>query len=124
VSRALACLLAIGAGCEKAPSSETTSTKPVTVEVPAKQPVVELEPIMAEANKAYDRQDFETMRVHAMRVLKLSPDNVRMLRLMVSAACIEDKPQEAQRYVPRLPARDREQLKRRCANYGVTLVDP
>ena len=47
---------------------------------------------MSEANKAYDRGDFDDARTIAMQVLAIDPTNVRMLRIMVSAACIDGDP--------------------------------
>jgi hypothetical protein len=77
--------------------------------------------VMAEANKAYDRQDFEEARAIALKVLAKDPTNVRMLRIMVSSHCIEgDDNVAAQTYYDKLPEFDKQQMTKRCANYGVT----
>jgi len=97
----------------------TTDTKPEqTLEG------VKLEAVMAEANKAYDRMDFDEARSIAQRVLQQQPDNTRMLRIMVSSACIESDGPEAQKHYNLLPKADRDQMKTRCARYGVTFTDP
>jgi len=83
-----------------------------------------LDAVMAEANKAYDKQDFEEARAIAQRVLKQHPTNTRMLRIMTSAACIEVDANEAQKWFNLLPQADREQMKTRCTRYGVTFTDP
>ncbi len=79
-----------------------------------------LEELMAEANKAYDRSEFDDARQLAARVLARDPKNVRMLRILVSSACIDGDSAEATRRFGDLPVRDREQMRVRCARYGVT----
>jgi len=83
-----------------------------------------LDAVMAEANRAYDKMDFDEARSIAQKVLKQQPTNSRMLRIMTSAHCIENDNVEAQKYFNLLPAPDREQMKTRCARYGVTFTDP
>jgi len=98
---------------------------------PSDEPVVEgklegpkLDAVMAEANKAYDKMDFEEARSIAQKVLKVQPTNVRMLRVMTSSHCIEVDAVEAQKWFNLLPAPDREQIKTRCSRYGVSFTDP
>jgi hypothetical protein len=83
-----------------------------------------LDSLMDEANKAYDRGEFEEARALATKVLAKVPTNPRMLRIMVSAACQENDAADAQRYYNQLPASDRAQMKIRCDRYGVTFTDP
>lgn len=83
-----------------------------------------LDAIMAEANKAYDRGDLDDAKAIARRVLETSPNNVRMLRIVVSAACIAGDLAEAQAAYNQLPQPDREQMKTRCARYGATFTEP
>ncbi|MBA2543640.1 MAG: hypothetical protein H0V17_28620 [Deltaproteobacteria bacterium] len=83
-----------------------------------------LEAVMAEANRAYDKMEFDDARSIAQKVLKQHPTNTRMLRVMASAHCIESDTAEAQKYFNLLPPPDREQMKTRCARYGVTFTDP
>jgi hypothetical protein len=85
---------------------------------------VKLEALMAEANKAYDKMDFDEARTIAQKVLKQVPGNARMLRIMVSAACIENDATEAQKHYNLLGKADREQMKTRCSRYGVAFTDP
>ncbi|MDX2088007.1 MAG: hypothetical protein SFX73_09160 [Kofleriaceae bacterium] len=86
----------------------------------AKRVNVEKDAIMAEANKAYDRGDFAEAQAVAERVLKEDPTNVRMLRIMVSSACIEGDSVVAQTHYLKLPPTDREQMRTRCGRYGVS----
>jgi len=80
--------------------------------------------IMDQANKAYDRQDYDEAKAIAGKVLVKMPNNVRMLRIMVSSSCIDGDVAVAQKYFPSMPKFDREQMKVRCDRFGVTLTDP
>ncbi len=83
-----------------------------------------LDAIMAEANKAYDRGDLDEAKAIARKVLQTSPNNVRMLRVVVSASCIAGDAAEAQASYVLLPDFDREQMRTRCARYGVSFTEP
>jgi hypothetical protein len=83
-----------------------------------------LDAVMAEANKAYDRGDVDEARAIAQRVLKSWPGNVRMLRIVVSSSCIAGETAEAQAAYVQLPNPDREQMRTRCARYGVSFTEP
>jgi len=83
-----------------------------------------IEAVMNEANKAYDRGDLDEARAIARRVLGTQPSNVRMLRIVVSASCIAGDGAEAQAAFVQLPKPDREQMKTRCARYGVSFTEP
>ena len=78
---------------------------------------------MAEANQLYDRGDFLTAEEAALEVLAKHPNNIRMLRIVVSTSCATDNVAKAREYYARLPARDQRQMARRCGNWGVTLDD-
>jgi hypothetical protein len=82
-----------------------------------------LDAAMDEANKAYDRGDFEDAKTIAGRLLSRLPTNVRMLRIMVSASCIDGDNAVAQAHYAKLPPGDQEQMKVRCARYGITFPD-
>jgi hypothetical protein len=86
---------------------------------------VKLDALMSEANKAYDRQDFDEAKTIAHKVLRQSPGNPRMLRILVSTACIDHDATEAQKHYNLLTDRsDRDVMKTRCQrDYGVTLVE-
>jgi hypothetical protein len=51
------------------------------------------------------------------------PGNVRMLRLVVSSACMMGEPDKAQKYWIELPEHDRAQMTTRCARFGVTFKE-
>lgn len=82
-----------------------------------------LSAIMDEANKAYDRGDIDEARAIANKALAASPGNTRMLRVLVSSACIAGDNAEAQQAYALLPPGDRAQMQTRCARYGVTFTD-
>jgi len=82
-----------------------------------------LDAAMDEANKAYDHAEYDEAKAIAGRVLAQNPTNVRMLRVIVSAACIEGDSAVAQAHYARLPAHDQEQMRVRCARYGVVFAD-
>ena len=87
-------------------------------------PNPKLEAVMGEANRAYDHGDFDDAKAIAQKVLTKEPNNVRMLRIVVSSECIAGDAAEAQKYFVQLPASDRAQMRTRCDRYGVTLKDP
>jgi hypothetical protein len=105
-----------------APAMEREAPEPAIDEMMKANP--KLDAIMDQANKAYDRQDFEEARAIAGKVLTKQPGNVRMLRIMVSSSCIDGDSAIAQKYYPQMPKLDRDQMKMRCDRYGVTLTDP
>ena len=78
---------------------------------------------MDDANKAYDRGDYDDAKQVAGRVLAQQPTNIRMLRVMVSASCIDGDAAGAQFYYARLPVADQDQMRVRCARYGVAFGD-
>jgi hypothetical protein len=82
-----------------------------------------LDAAMAEANRAYDRGDFDEAKAAASRLLASDPNNVRMLRVMVSASCVDGDTTVAQTHYARLPPGDQEQMKTRCARYGITFPE-
>ena len=79
-----------------------------------------LDELMASANKAYDRGDLEIARNLATKALEQAPDNVRMLRVMVSTHCMEGESAEAATFFARLPPADQDQMRARCDRYGVS----
>lgn len=80
--------------------------------------------LMELANKAYDGQDFEQATAIAQKVLSKDPTNVRMLRILVSANCIQGDSVIAQQAYEKLPKADREQMQTRCDRYGVSFKEP
>lgn len=106
-------------------AAPTGSTPAPTAATPAEdQPSpAKLDALMSEANKAYDRGDLEDARTIAQRMLALQPDNVRMLRILVSASCMEGDAAAAQASYRKLPPGDQAQMRTRCSRYGVSLSD-
>ena len=82
-----------------------------------------LDAAMDEANKAYDRGDFDDAKIIAGRLLARQPGNVRMLRIMVSASCIDGDAAAAQAHFAKLPPADQVQMRTRCARYGIAFAD-
>jgi hypothetical protein len=82
-----------------------------------------LELVMDEANKAYDRGDYDDAKAVAARVLARQPSNARMLRIMVSASCIDGDSATAMTSYARLSAADQAQMRTRCARYGITFPE-
>jgi hypothetical protein len=85
---------------------------------------LKLSAFMDRANKAYDAQDYEEAKSIATKVLAKVPKNVRMMRIMMSSACLEGDAALAQEWYAQLPKPDRLQLSRsqRCA--GITFTEP
>jgi hypothetical protein len=74
---------------------------------------------MTEANRLYDRGDYEAAKQVAEEVLKEQPHNVKMLRIGASTACILGDASGARVHYDQLPDRDKQQIARRCRRYGV-----
>ncbi|MEO8705130.1 MAG: hypothetical protein ABI867_34065 [Kofleriaceae bacterium] len=83
-----------------------------------------LDAAMDQANKAYDRMELDEARSFAQKVLKQQPGNSRMLRILVSSACMENDSAEAQKHYALLPGSDRAAMRTRCAKYGITFTEP
>ena len=83
-----------------------------------------LDAIMDQANKHYDKGEFEDAKAIAGKVLSKQPTNIRMMRIMVSSSCVDGDQAVAQKWFEQLPKLDREQMKVRCDKYQVTLKDP
>lgn len=74
---------------------------------------------MVEANRLYDRGDYEAAGRAAEEILEKHPGNVKMLRIATSSACILGDAGAARVHYDKLPASDQEQIARRCRRYGV-----
>lgn len=77
---------------------------------------------MLEANKLYDRHNYEEARNLALKLLERQPGTVRMLRVVVSSSCILGDGETAQKYWTQLPDFDRGQMTTRCERFGVTFT--
>jgi hypothetical protein len=103
-----------------------TAAPPPAASDPAAAPAEDLtgpklEAVMSEANKAYDRGDYDDAKTIASRVLAREPTNVRMLRIVVSASCIDGDSNAATASFAKLPPADQAQMRTRCLRYGVML---
>ena len=107
---------------ERTPSGETPPTL-ANGDPDDRKVDMKTDNLMELANKAYDAQDFDQATAIAGKILSKEPDNVRMLRVMVSSHCIQGDSAVAQQYFDKLPKFDREQMKTRCDRYGVTFKE-
>ena len=76
---------------------------------------------LLEANKLYDRGDYDGARQLAIKLLGEAPGNVRLLRVVVSSTCIMGDGEAANQYAPQLPQLDRDQMADRCAKFQIAL---
>ncbi|MBP9085951.1 MAG: hypothetical protein KBG15_07515 [Kofleriaceae bacterium] len=77
-----------------------------------------------EANRAYDRGDFENARAMANKLLTKNPGNVRLMRIVVSSGCMTgDTSEQVAATYRQLPPNDREQMRVRCERYNVHFND-
>jgi hypothetical protein len=81
---------------------------------------LDLDTAMLEANKLYDRHNYEEARALALRLLERQRDSVRMLRVVVSSSCILGDADVAQKHWAALPELDRGQMSARCERFGIT----
>ncbi len=105
-----------------APTREPFVAPPPTDEV-AIEDEVDLKSRMDDANRLYDRADYEGAREAAIDLLSSEPNNVRMMRIVVSSSCIMGDEDEATKHFGDLPARDQRQMARRCKRYGIEFDD-
>jgi hypothetical protein len=84
-------------------------------------PPADLNARMDEANRFYDQRMYEEAQEAAQVILNEHPGNVRMLRIVVSTACIMGDVDKARRYNEILPAADQEQMRARCSKFGLEL---
>jgi hypothetical protein len=104
------------------PAPRRTEPLPVPTDL-ATDPNLEVAAAMDEVNRLYDRSDYDAAQQGALRILERMPGNVRMLRLVVSSACMMGEPDKAQKYWIELPEHDRAQMTTRCARFGVTFKE-
>lgn len=110
-------------GSSPAPSLAGSDNPLAALDAPGPIEGARLEAVMAEANKAYDHGEYDDAKSIASRLLARQPGNVRMLRVMVSASCIDGDALAAQASYARLPPADQAQMRVRCARYGVAFAD-
>lgn len=100
------------------PSPRPPRIEPATPAPPADDPAA-IAARMVEANRLYDRGDYEAAARAAEEILEKQPANVKMLRIAASSACILGDAAAARVHYDKLPASDQEQIARRCRRYGV-----
>ncbi|CAN5125016.1 hypothetical protein BH11MYX1_BH11MYX1_26770 [soil metagenome] len=108
-------------------SAPTMVSEPAVDEDPAvalERPDVKVDAIMARANAAYDKGDWDEAKMIAGKVLTKQPANIRMMRIMVSASCIDGDSVTAQQWYEKLAKGDRDQMKARCDRYGISFKEP
>jgi hypothetical protein len=110
-------------GSSPAPSLAGSDGPLAALDAPGPIEGPRLEAVMAEANKAYDHGEYDDAKSIASRLLARQPGNVRMLRIMVSASCLDGDAPAAQASYARLPPADQAQMRIRCARYGVAFAD-
>jgi hypothetical protein len=93
-----------------------------TLYVPPGGMDLQLKGSMEEATRLFDRGDYPGAEEAAIAILELHPRNIRMLRIIVSSACAAGNVERAKEYFDQLPARDQEQMRKRCDKWGVSLV--
>lgn len=103
----------------------TSAAQPFTAPppLPDKEDKVDEKAQMDDANRLYDRADYEGSREAALELLAQNPDNVRMTRIVVSSSCIMGDEEVATKHYSDLPARDQRQMARRCKRYGIEFDD-
>ncbi|MCE9577903.1 MAG: hypothetical protein K8W52_32525 [Deltaproteobacteria bacterium] len=73
-----------------------------------------------EANRLFDRGDYDDAQKQAVKMLESDPTNARMLRIVVSSACFMGDADKAQKYWSQLTEeRDRAQMQVRCGRYSI-----
>jgi hypothetical protein len=76
-----------------------------------------------EANRAYDKQDYDGAMTKALEVLAQEPGDIRMLRVVVSSACQLGDADKAKQFWQQLPPHDQNQMTRRCQRFGITFAE-
>jgi hypothetical protein len=76
---------------------------------------------LLEANRLYDRGDYDGARQMATKLLGEAPGNVKLVRVVVSSSCIMGDGDVARKYAAQLPATDLEQMVDRCSKFEIAL---
>lgn len=103
----------------RAPAVTPRREEPELPDSPAADSPASVAEKMTEANRLYDRGEYEAAAQLAKEVLTSQPQNVKMLRIGASSACILGDGNEARVYYDQLPESDRQQIARRCRRYGI-----
>jgi hypothetical protein len=74
-----------------------------------------------EANRAYDASDYDQAKTIALKLLGKNPGNVRLMRIVVSSACMMgDASSTVADLYKKLPSADQTQMKTRCERFGIS----
>lgn len=76
-----------------------------------------------EANRLYDKMDYEGALTKAMAILEKEPGDIRMLRVATSSACQLGDADKAKQFWGQLPPHDQNQMTRRCQRFGITFPE-
>jgi hypothetical protein len=103
---------------------EDDSPKIDVMALPDSDPKLTTPAALDEANRAYDRSDYDQAKSIAVKLLRKNPGSVRLMRIVVSSSCMMGESSSAVAQMYRgLPEADRAQMKLRCDRYGVTFPD-
>lgn len=83
-------------------------------------PRLEISQQKDEANRLYDKMEYEESLKQALAVLEKQPGDIRMLRVVVSSACQLGDVDKAKQFWQQLPPHDQNQMARRCQRFGIT----
>lgn len=102
------------------PSIRATSMQPrITLKTGSKKDDGDLRERMGVVNRLYDTHQYEDAVAAAQEILEENPRNVRMLRVVVSAACKMGDAAAASAALDQLSGRNKRQMLKRCEYYGV-----
>ena len=71
------------------PRSRATRNRSDDTAAALDKPNPKIDAIMDQANKHYDKGEWEDAKLIAAKVLTKHPNNIRMMRIMVSASCVD-----------------------------------
>lgn len=108
---------------EPAVEPEVNTMKTAPVPDVDNDPRLELSTAKDEVNRLYDKQDYEGALANGIAVLAKEPGDIRMLRVVVSAACQLGDADKAQQYWAQLPPHDQSQMTRRCQRFGIAFKE-
>ncbi|HEY5935535.1 MAG TPA: tetratricopeptide repeat protein [Kofleriaceae bacterium] len=113
-----------GAGIRRDPEP-TNPARADDAATPTPQTPAQVEEAMKEASQAYDRQDYDEAKELANRLLAQDPNNVKMRRILVSSACMQGDPGEAQKHFDLLPTSGdaRQVMRVRCKREGIVFTE-
>ena len=114
-----------GAGIRRDPEPTNPAKADDAPAAPAPQTPAQVEAAMKEASRAYDSQDYDEAKELANRLLAQDPNNVKMRRILVSAACMQGDPGEAQKHFDLLPTSGdaRQVMRVRCKREGIVFTE-